>query len=560
MPSRFTEIVRVAALVGRTAPSLTLVAALSAIGLAAMAPAIAYTSMRMFDAVLVTHSESETILWMSIEVGLAAMVTVFTCLQQDTGRLLREPLALEMTTALVDKLATIPLTDLEDPDVRTQVAEARETAELRSGQLVVDMLAVLQGVVSLTICLIIVAQFTWLAVLVVAAAIPCTIAELWSARVMYRAGASLAHDRQRFDRLEDTLTSSACRVENKFLDADRRLAARLRMIGRRLGAAQVRVWHRAGAAVAIAQLLPTLGHYGINLYLGIETVRGQMTFGALTLCLISLYNTQQFSQTALFAARSAGEALLHVRSTFALLDRPVPTRCEGPQSMAGHPGLRLEDAGFRYPGADSWAVRHVNLAIAPGEMVGIVGGNGSGKTTLVRLLTGLYRPSEGRVTLDGRELVNWDEAALRARFAVVFQDFARYRMSLRDNLALPPGDGDEPPAEACAASGVDRLLAELPRGADTALTTSFDGGVELSGGQWQKVALARAFARRDADLLIMDEPTSALDAPSERRVLDHLHSRRRVRTVVLITHRLAALQWADKIVLLEKGRASLVRA
>ena len=542
---------------------MALAALLSALGLAAVAPAIAYTSMRMFDAILVTGSEADTIAWMSIEIGLAALITVFTCLQQDTSRLLRDPVALEMTTALARKTVVVPLTDLEAPGMREQLAQARQTAELRGGQLVADLLAVLQGVVSLVICCLLVARFTWLAVLIVAATVPGTLVELWSARVMYRAGERLAHDRNRFDHLEETLLSGS--AENQFLDVGPPLTRRLRAIASRLGADQLRVWRRSGLAVAAGQWLPTLAFHGIYLYLGIETGRGDLSFGELTLCLISMSNTQHFSQAALFAGRGAGEGLLHLRSYFAFLDRPLPgrSRCETPRVTAGTPGagLRLEDVGFRYPGSEAWAVRHVNLEIAPGEVVGIIGGNGSGKSTLVRLLTGLYRPTEGRVTLGGRDLEEWDEEALRARFAVVFQDFARYRMTLRENLALPapsPALGDQRRLEdALAASGADQLVADLPRGAETALSPTLEAGVELSGGQWQKVALARAFARSEADLLIMDEPTSALDAASERHVLEHLYSRRRKQTVVLITHRWSALRSADQVVLLEKGRASM---
>ncbi|MDQ3363828.1 MAG: ABC transporter ATP-binding protein/permease [Myxococcota bacterium] len=527
-------------------------------GLAISAPAIAYTSMHMFDAILVTRSEADTTLWMGIEIALAALITIFTCLQQDTSRLLRDPLALEMTTQLARKAVTIPLTDLEAPGLREQLAQARETAGQRGGQFVGDLLVVIQGIMSLAICCAILAPFTWLAVLVFAATIPGALVEVWSARVMHRSSVNLTHDRQRFDQLEGTLLSGTSAIENKFLGVGSRIVSRLRAISIRLGGDQFRVWRRAGLAVAAAQLFPLAAYYGTYIYLGFEASRGALSFGALTLCLISMHNAQQFSLAALFASRNVGEYWMQLRSYFEVLDHAPPARVAGPPPVPSL-GLRLENAGFRYPGSDAWAVRHVDLDIGRNEIIGIVGGNGSGKSTLVRLITGLYRPSEGRVMLDGRDLADWDEAALRARFAVVFQQFARYRMSLRDNLALPAAEGDEARcAAAFVASGVEQFVPGLPHGADTSLTPTFDSGVDLSGGQWQKVALARAFVRSDADILIMDEATSALDAPSEQRVLEHVCRPCRMQSVVLITHRLSALKWADKVVRLEKGRASIV--
>lgn len=568
--SRASDIGRVVGFVRQASPTLAMAAILASVGVAVVVPAIAYTSLRMFDAILVTRSEAETIRWMSIEIGLAVMVTVFTCLQQDASRLLREPLALEMSTALAGATAAMPLTDLEATATRERLSQARVTAETRAGQLVEDMLTVLQVVVSLAICALVISRYTGLALLTIVAVIPGVIVEIWSARALHGASERLAHDQQRFERLEETVLSGACSVENKFLDAGRPLSRRLGAIGDRLGADQLRVWRRAGLPASIAQLLPTVAYYGVQLYLGLQAARGQLSFGAFTMCLIVMYNVQYFLQQALVAGRSASETWIHLRGYFELIDHPArpttspPARVGAPRLAVGHQAgaLRLRDVGFRYPGSETWALRHVDLDIGRGEVVGIVGGNGSGKSTLVRLLTGLYRPAEGAITLDGRDLSEWDEAALRARFAVTFQDFARYRMSLRENLVLPASaEGDERRlAEVFAASGVDQLLPRLPRGLDTPLTASFDAGVELSGGQWQKVALARAFARSEADHLILDEPTSALDARSEERVLEQIAVRRRKQTIVLITHRLSALRSADRVVVLEKGRASLARA
>lgn len=555
-----SDIVRFICVLRSESPRHSQVVVLAALGLSLATPAIAYTSLRMFDAILVQHSELATVEWMALEIVLAAAVTILTYLQADAIRLFRDEVALKMTAAVARKMTAIPVAVLEGPSLREQLLEARETAEHRASQLFVDLVAMMQGLLSLVICLLLVMRFTWLAVVFVAAAGPGLALELWSARLMHRASTSLAHDRRRFDRIEDDVLSTTNAIETRFLGAaPRLLLPRLRSIVERMGQAQVRVWRRLGIAVAAVQLVQPLAFYGVNLYLGIEAAQGSITYGALTLCLITMVNTRQFTESAVFAARSAGEGVLHLRTYFAFIQYPVAVRAL-PAPREQPRGLRLENVGYRYPGCDAWAVRNVNLDIAPGEIVGLIGGNGSGKTTLIRLMAGLCRPTEGRVTLDGVPLETCREDELRRRFAIMFQDFARYKLSLRDNIAAPASCSDAEISHALAGSGVERMWPKLPQGFDTVLSASFEGGVELSGGEWQRVALARAFVRRDADVLILDEPTSALDIRAERQVIEHLATRRDTQAVVMITHRPAALTVAEKVVLLEKGRASLVRA
>ena len=231
------------------------------------------------------------------------------------------------------------------------------------------------------------------------------------------------------------------------------------------------------------------------------------------------------------------------------------------RSVRAEEGIRFEGVGFRYPAAtadaEKWALRGVDLFVPKGQSLALVGENGAGKTTFIKLLTRLYEPTEGRILLDGRDLRDWDEDELRRRIGVVFQDFNQYQLALRENVGFGSVEhlDDEPRVErAVERGGAKELVAALPAGLDTQLGRWFKGGVELSGGQWQKVALARAFMREEADILVLDEPTAALDAEAEHAVFERFRALAAGRTTILISHRFPTVRMADRILVLEAGR------
>ena len=530
----------------------------TSLGVAIVTPGIAYTGMRMMDATIARSAAGAT-RWIVIECVLMVLVAVLTSLQQDAAKLMKGPLALEMTSTLALKVAEADPSDLEAAGERERLTQARITAETRASEFIDAMLQVSQGVVSLTICGAILARFSVWSLLLMLAAVPGGLAEVWCAQALYRLRMRSSADRRRFERLERDLLSRSHATENKFLDIGTQLFGRLRELGGRFCAEERALWRRSGIVIGLAQLLPLLAFYGFYGFLAIRAASGYLSFGAVTLCLVSFSNAQRFYQTALLSGRNARECWLHLESFFSFLDAPVRRhRPSGPPgaSATGRSALRLENVGFRYAGSEEWALRNMSLDIEPGELIAIIGGNGSGKTTLLKLMTGLYRPTEGRILLDGRDLIEWRTSALRRRFAIVFQDFARYLLTLRENVSmcLQAPASDASLAGALSRSGVDEFVADLPRAADTELSRAFGDGVELSGGQWQKVAVARAFMREEAEYLLMDEPTSALDELSERRLLKHLAELRPHKSIVLITHRLAALRMADRILVLDRGR------
>jgi ATP-binding cassette subfamily B protein len=221
--------------------------------------------------------------------------------------------------------------------------------------------------------------------------------------------------------------------------------------------------------------------------------------------------------------------------------------------------IRFEGVGFRYPKApdDRWVLRGVDLAIPRGQSIALVGQNGAGKTTLIKLLTRLYRPTEGRILLDGRDLEEWDLASLHRRIGVIFQDFNEYQLSMRENIGFGSVAhlGEDPRIVGAAErGGADAVIAGLDGGLEAQLGGWFVKGVELSGGQWQKIALSRAFMREEADILVLDEPTAALDAEAEHAVFDRFRTLARGRTTFLISHRFSTVRMADRILVLEAGR------
>jgi ATP-binding cassette, subfamily B, bacterial len=269
-------------------------------------------------------------------------------------------------------------------------------------------------------------------------------------------------------------------------------------------------------------------------------------------------------QSAVSAALSAVSGLyednLYLSNLFEYLEQPV-----GRGAVLGHKligsdpgdGIRFEDVEFVYPGATSPALSGVDWHVRPGESLALVGQNGSGKTTLIKLLTRLYEPTRGRIMLDGLDLKDWDETTLRQRIGVIFQDFARYQMLVGENIGA--GDvrafDDEERWRTAAVKGLAaEFVEQLPVGYHTQLGKWFKDGRELSGGQWQKIALARAFMRSEADILVLDEPTAAIDAGAEAEVFEHFRELTRNRIAIVISHRFSTVRMTDQILVLEEGR------
>jgi ATP-binding cassette subfamily B protein len=248
---------------------------------------------------------------------------------------------------------------------------------------------------------------------------------------------------------------------------------------------------------------------------------------------------------------------LYLSNLYDYLEQPVLTRGgdakKGPDPSRG---IEFRNVSFTYPGSNAKAVDNVSFQVRPGESLALVGENGSGKTTLIKLLTRLYEPTEGYLMLDGLKLQNWDVEALRQRIGVIFQDFGRYQFTVGENIGAGDVrhiDNEKRWAKAAKTGMAAPFIDELPDGYQTQLGRWFKGGRELSGGQWQRVALSRAFMRSDADILVLDEPTAAMDAASEAAIFDHFRSQSHNKMTILISHRFSTVRAADKIIVLHDG-------
>jgi len=309
-------------------------------------------------------------------------------------------------------------------------------------------------------------------------------------------------------------------------------------------------------------LIGTAALYGAYAWIALATVASRITLGQMTMYLMLFRQGQSAVSAILSAIGGMYEDNLYLSTLYEYLE--TPSRSTGASVEARKvsgplpkDGIRFQDVSFRYPGAPEPALREVNLHIRPGESLALVGENGSGKTTLIKLLTRLYKPNSGRILLDGLDLQNWEEEALRQRIGVIFQDFSRYQFLVGENIGV--GDvryfDDGARWQEAAQKGMaDGIITGLPQGYGTQLGKWFKGGQELSGGQWQKIALSRAFMRQEADILVLDEPTAAMDAAAEANIFEHFRKLTQNRIAILISHRFSTVRMASQIVVIENGR------
>jgi ATP-binding cassette subfamily B protein len=305
--------------------------------------------------------------------------------------------------------------------------------------------------------------------------------------------------------------------------------------------------------------LTTLASSGTFLYVALLAVRGQVTLGALTVFTQAAAQVQGAFQGILGGIQGIYENGLYLSTLYELLEReprihapehPAPVRRPFQQ------GIEFRNVSYRYPGRDALALDDVSFTIEPGQTVALVGRNGAGKSTVVKLLGRLYDPDEGQILIDGRDVREYDPVELRREFGVMFQDYAAYQVSAGENIGVGNVDRAEDEtaiAEAAARAGADDVIAKLPEGYETTLGKWFEGGHQLSGGEWQKIALARAFMR-DAQVLILDEPTAALDAQAEHDLFARIKSLTRGKMALYISHRFSTVRMADRILFLENGR------
>ena len=476
--------------------------------------------------------------------------------------LLRALLGQRVNVMILEKALTLELAQFEDSEFYDKLTRARREASSRPLSLVNRTFGLAQNVVSLVSYGVLLVQFSpWAVAVLVVAGLPSFIAETRFSDEAF----SLFRWRSPDTRMQIYLETVLAREDNvkevKLFGLGPLLLQRYRDIFMRLYTRDRSLAIRRDGWGFVLGLVGTAALYGAYAWIAAAAVMTRITLGQMTMYLMLFRQGQAAVSAILSAIGGMYEDNLYLSTLYDYLETPVPepAATRGGALRGPHPedGIRFEKVSFSYPGAAQPALSGIDLHIRPGESLALVGENGSGKTTLIKLLTRLYRPDSGRILLDGMDLETWDEQALRLRIGVIFQDFARYQFLFGENIGVGDVRHFEDTgrwAEAAEKGMAEAIVADLPKGYETQLGKWFKGGQELSGGQWQKVALARAFMRTEADILVLDEPTAAMDAAAEATIFEHFRKLTQNRIAILISHRFSTVRMASQIVVIENGR------
>ncbi len=562
------------ALVWRTSPALTLSQALLRVARALLPVATLYVGKLIIDEVVhlaqAPHAAEDLRQWLAsglldrigwllaLELGLAVLSDVLGRVVSLLDSLLSEQFSNVTSLRLMEHAATLDLEDFEDSELQDRLERARRQAAGRSS-LIGQLFGQAQDVVtvaSFAVGLVVFAP--WLIALLAVALLPAFIGEAHFNAQSYSLNYARTPERRELDYVRQTGASAETAKEVKIFALNAFLIERYRALATSFFEANRRIAVRRAGWGSLLSAIGTLAYYIAYAYIVWRTLHGDFSIGDLTFLAGSFRRLRNLLENLLMGFSQVAGQALYLDDLFSFFEiepeivRPPDPR---PFPVPIRDGFVFENVGFRYPGAERWAVRGLTFTLHAGETLALVGENGAGKTTVVKLLARLYDPDEGRILLDGHDLREYDPLAIRANIGVIFQDFVRYHFTAADNIAVGRIEARDDRARIVAAaqrSLADEVIRKLPRGYDQIIGKRFRTGVELSGGEWQKIAIARAYMR-DAQLLILDEPTAALDARSEFEVFKRFKELSEGRTAVLISHRFSSVRMADRIVVLMDG-------
>jgi len=493
-----------------------------------------------------------------LELGIAIAGEGLARLSSLLESLLGDLFSNRISVRLMQHAATLDLAQYEDAETYDHLERARRQTVGRIG-LIALLLSTAQDLVTLaSLAGVLLLQLPWLLLLLFVAVLPSFLGETHYAALGYSLLFQWTPERRLLDYLRYVGASDEMAKEVKLFTLSDFLVARYAKLSGQFYDANKRLAIKRNIVSTLFVTVGTLGYYGayaVTIYL---TVLGRFTIGALTFLAGSFRQSRDLIQRILLSVSQVFEQSLYLSDLFTFFDvQPRVTSAPGarPVPVPVREGFEFRDVGFRYPGSERWAVRHLTFRFTPGERIALVGENGAGKTTLVKLLARLYDPDEGHILLDGVDLREYDLASVRSNIGVIFQDFVRYDFVLKENIGVSQVDkldDDARVREAARRSLADTVASRLEKGYQQMLGRRFDGGVELSGGEWQKVALGRAYMR-DAQVLILDEPTASLDARAEYEVFLRFAELTRGRMAVLISHRFSTVRMADRILVLQGG-------
>ncbi len=500
------------------------------------------------------------LLWIlvSAEFGLAVLSDLLSRGISLSDALLGDQYSIDTSVKIIKKTSELNLDQLEDSEFYDKLERARQQTTgrvglmsniLTQGEDVIVILSLLVGVVTFE---------PWLIILLVVSIIPTIINEIKFSGTSYSLARSWTQERRELDYLRYAGASDVTAKEVKLFGLSDYLAARFKGLSDKYYIQSKKLAKQRAGWGSFFNVIGTTAYYGAYVFIIFRTVAGIFTLGDLTF-LSGSFNRLRTKLQGFFTRFTAiTESALYLQDYFEFLDLkysedvseeklPLPKKIQK--------GFEFKNVGFKYPKSEKWVVRHINFDLKAGEKLAFVGENGAGKTTLIKLLLRFYEPSEGEILLDGIPVKEYNQTQYQQYFGVIFQDFVKFELTLRENIAMGEiGQIENQPRIDSAAekSLADEVISEMPGGYDQQLGKRFKQGKDLSGGQWQKIAIARAYMK-DAEVLILDEPTSALDARAETEAFNRFIKLTEGKTAVIISHRFSTVRIADRIMVLKDG-------
>lgn len=526
--------------------------------------AVAYVGKLIVDAVVqATQSGLASDRWLALQYLALEAIVVALLSGSKQGialcqSLLRMLLGQKVNVLILSKALTLDMAHFEDSEFYDKMIRARREASSRPLSLVGRSFGLVQDALSLVTFGGLLLSFSPGAVaILVLAAIPAFIAETRFAGEAFRLFQWRAPETREQNYLEWLMTNETTAMEVKLFQLGPNLLDRYQTTFERLYGEDKNLVIRRGMWTYLLGLVSTIAFYGAYVWIVLEAIAGRISLGELTMYLVVFRQGQATFSNLLTSISGMYEDSLYLSNLYEFLEQPIP-EVTGAATIGTLPGdgLRFEQVSFTYPESSQPALQAVSFHLQPGEKLAIVGENGSGKTTLIKLLTRLYAPDAGRILLDGLDLQAWDREVLQQRIGVIFQNFVKYQFTVGENIGA--GDvrhlNDEPRWHDASFKGTaDTFIETLAEAYHTRLGRWFQKGRELSGGQWQKIALSRAFMRRNADILVLDEPTSAMDAAAEMQIFTRFRAMTQNQMAILISHRFSTVRMADQILVLEQG-------
>ena len=555
--------IKALSLVWTTSKSLTIAIAIFTLISGLLPAAIAYVGKLIVDSVLLASQNGLQDRHLAVSyVGLEAILIVILAASQKglnvCQSLLRVLLGQRVNVLILEKALTLNLEHFEDSEFYDKMSQARSQASSRPLSLISRIFGLGQSAQTLLTFSGLLLHFSiWAVVVLVLAAIPSFIAETRFSEHAFRLFRWRSPETRQQHYLETLLAREDYAKEVQLYQLGGMLLQRYRDIFNRLYDEDRNLTIKKGFWGYLLGLLSTGAFYVVYAWMVMEAIAGKISLGEMTMYLVVFRQGQSTFASALTSIGGMYEDNLYLANLYEFLEQPIPK--SGGKITHGivSEGIRFEHVYFCYPESQEPVLKDISLHLQHGEKLAIVGENGSGKTTLIKLLTRLYTPSSGRILLDGVDLNDWDIDVLRKRIGVIFQNFVQYQFTVGEKVGV--GDvthlNDNQEWEIASEKGTAKpFIDNMPQKFGTQLGKWFKGGQELSGGQWQKIALSRAFMRSQADILVLDEPTAAMDAEAEMNIFNHFRSLTKDQMVVLISHRFSTVRMADKIIVMADGK------